>query len=103
RQVQVLLPEPRVDHVRALQGDLKGLGCSAKLAEWPADPVSRPLVFGPRYHQRSTGRGAAWLARLSGGQEVPGSNPGAPTAEQAAFGSDLALNVPSCGGRQPPG
>jgi hypothetical protein len=27
-----------------------------------------------------TGCGAAWLARLSGGQEVPGSNPGTPTA-----------------------
>ena len=26
-----------------------------------------------------TGRGAAWLARQSGGLEVPGSNPGAPT------------------------
>src|SRR6266511_5614589 len=26
-----------------------------------------------------TGACAAWLARLSGGQEVPGSNPGAPT------------------------
>ncbi len=33
----------------------------------------RPLLLAP------TGRGAAWLARLSGGQEVPGSNPGAPT------------------------
>jgi hypothetical protein len=31
-----------------------------------------------------TGRGAAWLARLSGGQEVPGSNPGAPIAERPA-------------------
>ena len=26
-----------------------------------------------------SGRSAAWLARLLGGQEVPGSNPGAPT------------------------
>ena len=26
-----------------------------------------------------TGCGAAWLARLTGGQEVPGSNPGSPT------------------------
>ena len=31
----------------------------------------------PRY---TSGCGAAWLARLSGGQEVPGSNPGTPTA-----------------------
>src|SRR3954468_10883441 len=29
-----------------------------------------------------TGRGAAWLARLSGGQEVPSSNLGAPTRER---------------------
>ena len=28
---------------------------------------------------RSSGRGAAWLARLLGVQEVPGSNPGGPT------------------------
>ena len=27
----------------------------------------------------SSGRGAAWLARLLGVQEVPGSNPGGPT------------------------
>jgi hypothetical protein len=28
---------------------------------------------------RGSGRGAAWLARLLGVQEVPGSNPGGPT------------------------
>ena len=28
---------------------------------------------------KSSGRGAAWLARLLGVQEVPGSNPGGPT------------------------
>ena len=28
-----------------------------------------------------SGRGAAWLARLLGVQEVPGSNPGGPTSE----------------------
>ena len=31
-----------------------------------------------------TGCGAAWLARLTGGQEVPGSNPGSPTEDSAA-------------------
>src|ERR1700683_3671929 len=35
----------------------------------PRDPLS----------DRHTGCGAAWLARLTGGQEVPGSNPGSPT------------------------
>ena len=29
--------------------------------------------------RKSTGCGAAWLTRLTGGQEVPGSNPGSPT------------------------
>ena len=28
-----------------------------------------------------SGRGAAWLARLLGVQEVPGSNPGGPTSQ----------------------
>ena len=28
---------------------------------------------------KRSGRGAAWLARLLGVQEVPGSNPGGPT------------------------
>jgi hypothetical protein len=29
---------------------------------------------------KASGRGAAWLARLLGVQEVPGSNPGGPTS-----------------------
>lgn len=29
-----------------------------------------------------SGRGAAWLARLLGVQEVPGSNPGGPTSRK---------------------
>ena len=40
--------------------------------------------------QYKTGCGAAWLARLTGGQEVPGSNPGSPTT-QAFSGSTLAV------------
>jgi hypothetical protein len=31
------------------------------------------------HFRRSAGRGAAWLARLTGGQEVGGSNPPGPT------------------------
>ena len=34
----------------------------------------------------ATGCGAAWLARLTGGQEVPGSNPGSPTSEVPVSG-----------------
>ena len=36
------------------------------------------------YNLRHTGRGAARLARLHGVQEVPGSNPGAPTINRPA-------------------
>src|SRR5580704_13903654 len=35
---------------------------------------------------RHTGCGAAWLARLTGGQEVPGSNPGSPTESAGSGG-----------------
>ena len=35
-----------------------------------------------RYTSRQTGRGAAWLARLTGGQKVAGSNPAGPTDER---------------------
>jgi hypothetical protein len=33
----------------------------------------------------TSGRGAAWLARLLGVQEVPGSNPGGPTINSATY------------------
>jgi hypothetical protein len=33
------------------------------------------------YNQETTGRGAVWLARLNGVQEVAGSNPVAPTSQ----------------------
>jgi hypothetical protein len=36
---------------------------------------------------RLSGRGAAWLARLLGVQEVPGSNPGGPTKSITKRGS----------------
>ena len=34
------------------------------------------------HFRRSAGRGAAWLARLTGGQEVGGSNPPGPTGKE---------------------
>src|SRR5438105_2237865 len=43
-----------------------------------ADPSNRSLGT----VSERTGRGAAWLARLSGGQEVPSSNLGAPTLQK---------------------
>src|SRR6266550_6423636 len=73
----------------------RGAACSG-IARDAAQEVARftraAANPGSRYHQRSTGRGAAWLARLSGGQEVPGSNPGAPTREKPRSGG---LLVPS--------
>jgi hypothetical protein len=38
-----------------------------------------------KLHSACTGRGAAWLARQSGGLEVPGSSPGAPMRGKAAW------------------
>jgi hypothetical protein len=40
---------------------------------------------------KRSGRGAAWLARLLGVQEVPGSNPGGPT--KANSFNRLALGI----------
>src|SRR6185436_2538586 len=40
--------------------------------------VGYPVGVGPR-SWAATGRGAAWLARLTGGQKVAGSNPAGPT------------------------
>ena len=45
-----------------------------------AGPAQVPTVVRP-VHSPSSGRGAAWLARLSGGQKVAGSNPAGPTDE----------------------
>ena len=42
-----------------------------------------------------TGCGAAWLARLTGGQEVPGSNPGSPTTEVQVRRRGAALRLTS--------
>src|SRR5581483_11560294 len=49
-----------------------------------SNPVSFHITMVSRARRRmlnlgSSGRGAAWLARLLGVQEVPGSNPGGPT------------------------
>ena len=46
---------------------------SAIVARSGSDGTQVPIDVG------SSGRGAAWLARLTGGQEVAGSNPVAPT------------------------
>jgi hypothetical protein len=52
---------------------------------------------------KSSGRGAAWLARLLGVQEVPGSNPGGPTNKSfrinspfLQFCSDLGRPCEKC-------
>ena len=54
---------------------------------------SRPVELGwdtesdVRLRSAATGRGAAWLARQSGGLEVPSSNLGAPTGSPAGRGA----------------
>ena len=45
----------------------------------PAVSVGYPVPAGSPEIRGSTGRGAAWLARLTGGQKVAGSNPAGPT------------------------
>ena len=47
-------------------------------------PGRRRPRFDPTGRLRSTGRGAAWLARSTGGQEVAGSNPAGPTSRENA-------------------
>ena len=42
----------------------------------------------------TAGCGAAWLARLTGGQEVPGSNPGSPTRKASSGGCCSGLLLP---------
>src|SRR6266542_3106520 len=40
-----------------------------------------------------TGRGAAWLARLTGGQKVAGSNPAGPTAGEMPRGGVQSVMI----------
>src|SRR2546430_11214232 len=60
----------------------------------PPDSLARPLNHGRDTVEVKTGCGAAWLARLSGGQEVPGSNPGTPTGISPSQSSKTAVLVP---------
>ena len=83
-------PEPQPD-------PQVGFGRVSRIFAALHQPTSRPRiaryfrirVFG-RAEERTdnscgildvSGRGAAWLARLLGVQEVPGSNPGGPTSQ----------------------
>ena len=51
-------------------------GCRTLRLEWAS------AVCQSEEGRRHAGCGAAWLARLTGGQEVPGSNPGSPTRKR---------------------
>ncbi len=54
--------------------------------------------------KRVSGCGAAWLARLLGVQEVPGSNPGSPTIRnslEGGFSSIRKLPIPHQNKRSP--
>src|SRR6476646_3885308 len=60
----------------------------------PPDSLGRPLNHGRDKVEVETGCGAAWLARLSGGQEVPGSNPGTPTGISPGYFAEAGLGNP---------
>jgi hypothetical protein len=50
---------------------------------WDTNPFHvRQRTNGRNGPQGNPGRGAAWLARLTGGQEVAGSNPVAPILDE---------------------
>ena len=58
----------------------KGFRSACGSARAAPDAEARPLVHQRAVHSGGkSGRGAAWLARLSGGQKVAGSNPAGPT------------------------
>jgi hypothetical protein len=62
-----------------------GVDYHPQVAPGPDAPPRRTpgTHIGPMHGQHA-GCGAAWLARLTGGQEVPGSNPGSPTSRENA-------------------
>src|SRR5205807_3441748 len=87
---------------------------------WPTSIIVTIVGVGKRtalvtgrastYNSRRSGRGAVWLARLNGVQEVAGSNPVAPTNARAAVaisygGSRFSLPERRAGNRagNPPG
>jgi hypothetical protein len=78
----IAVARPRVSTPLGIHG-VALLG-RAGVRELCIDP-SRGLSCGQR-----TGRSAAWLARLTGGQEVGGSNPLAPIQLQSPAGQGLA-------------
>ena len=88
-------------HLRDLRGSARAGGHVPAVPGEPAPPGARPVggpgpppIQGAEGRRRpravgcgSTGRGAAWLARLTGGQKVAGSNPAGPTDESDRQGA----------------
>ena len=81
-QIPAILASGQLGHA----GDLLAALAANPLAilfhtEWYRGPA-------PDATLEDSGRGAAWLARLLGVQEVPGSNPGGPTKFRTDLQSD---------------
>ena len=80
RRRTVALQTPHRHH-----GDLLGLPFGAGSGVGRAQHLIHAPVSG-RFRLPIPGRGAVWLARLTGGQEVGGSNPLGPTGKTAGQG-----------------
>ena len=64
-----------------------------RLAPDPGHPVAGAALRRPALRCRRTGCGAVWLARLTGGQEVGGSNPLSPTRKPRSAGISPASDT----------
>src|SRR5580658_2138632 len=59
------------------EGERRGRGLDSEAISCAGAQVD--YVPAPAFHRQGSGRSAAWLAHLTGGQGVGGSNPLAPT------------------------
>ena len=84
----VVQPEDLRDRAGAPARARPRAGCGTTRTSATASRRSEQLARLARSH---TGCGAAWLARLTGGQEVPGSNPGSPTHRTCRSGVVASL------------
>ena len=85
-EFEVREPEAGIDPARPGEGAdaaPRGVRSSAEVARCARRAPARPRLTDDRRSRLAmlvvAGRGAAWLARLTGGQKVAGSNPAGPT------------------------
>jgi hypothetical protein len=65
------------------EGERRGRGLDSEAISCAGAQVD--YVPAPAFHRQGSGRSAAWLAHLTGGQGVGGSNPLAPTVCFVSF------------------